>query len=80
MITGLVSQGCVRATTLGALERGYRVILVSDAHSTYSKGAAEIIAKWNSDLRARGAVLQPAQALVFTRPEKARAAPGPGKE
>ncbi|MFN2236326.1 MAG: cysteine hydrolase family protein [Anaerolineales bacterium] len=56
-ITGLVTQGCVRATSLGAIERGYKVMLVSDAHSTYSKGASQIIQKWNQALLERGAVL-----------------------
>lgn len=33
-ITGAQSENCVNATTLDALERGYRVSLVSDAHTT----------------------------------------------
>jgi nicotinamidase-related amidase len=57
LITGLVTQGCVRATCLGALELGYRVILVSDAHSTYSRGAKSIIQKWNASLAEAGAEL-----------------------
>ena len=50
LITGLVTQGCVRATCLGALKLGYRVILVSDAQSTFSKEAENIIHKWNASL------------------------------
>lgn len=50
VITGLVTQGCVRATAAGAYERGYRVILVLDAHSNYSKDASKIIQKWNKTL------------------------------
>ena len=33
-ITGAQSENCVNATTLDALERGYRVSLISDAHTT----------------------------------------------
>ena len=50
VITGLVTQGCVRATCLGGIQLGYRVILASDGHSNYSKNAADIIEKWNQEL------------------------------
>jgi len=33
-VTGAQSENCVNATTVDALERGYRVSLVSDAHTT----------------------------------------------
>jgi nicotinamidase-related amidase len=33
-ITGAQSENCVNATTLDALERGFRISLVSDAHTT----------------------------------------------
>lgn len=49
-ITGLVTHGCVRATCIGGSELGYRVVLVSDAHSNYSKDAARIIEEWNQKL------------------------------
>ena len=47
VITGLVTQGCVRATSIGGKELGYRVILIEDGHSNYSKDAPKIIEKWN---------------------------------
>jgi nicotinamidase-related amidase len=50
VITGLVTQGCVRATCLGARHLGYHVILVKDGHSNYSKDAKEIINEWNRKL------------------------------
>lgn len=56
-ITGLVSQGCVRATILGALERGFSVFLVSDAHSTFSKGAREIVERINLQFKRAGCKL-----------------------
>jgi nicotinamidase-related amidase len=33
-VTGAQSENCVNATTVDALERGYRVSLISDAHTT----------------------------------------------
>jgi nicotinamidase-related amidase len=45
VITGMVTHGCVRATTIGALECGYNVTLVQDGHSSYSKDAADLIEK-----------------------------------
>jgi nicotinamidase-related amidase len=33
-ITGAQSENCVNATTVDALERGYSVSLISDAHTT----------------------------------------------
>jgi nicotinamidase-related amidase len=33
-ISGAQSENCVSATTVDALERGYRVTLISDAHTT----------------------------------------------
>jgi len=50
VITGLVTQGCVKATSLGGKELGYRVILIEDGHSSYSKEAPKIIEKWNLKL------------------------------
>ncbi len=50
VITGLVTQGCVRATSIGGNELGFRVILIDDGHSNYSKDAPEIIEKWNLEL------------------------------
>ena len=65
IITGLVTQGCVRATSLGGLDRGYKVVLVRDAHSTYSKGAAQIIEKWNQALSERGVALIETESVNF---------------
>jgi len=50
VITGLVTQGCVRATSIGGDEIGYRVILVKDGHSNYRKDAQKVIEKWNQEL------------------------------
>jgi nicotinamidase-related amidase len=50
VVTGLVTHGCVKATCIGAHELGYRVILVADGHSSYSKDAAKLIEEWNEKL------------------------------
>jgi nicotinamidase-related amidase len=57
IVTGLVTQGCVRATCLGGLELGFQVVLARDAHSNYSKTAAAMITKWHSKLADAGVEL-----------------------
>jgi len=65
VVTGMVTHGCVKATCLGARELGYRVILVKDAHSSYSKDAARQIEKVHQALSAEGAELQAAAEITF---------------
>jgi nicotinamidase-related amidase len=65
VIAGLVTHGCVKATSLDALKRGYQVVLVSDAHSSYSKDAAKLITEWNEKIGKAGAVLQETGAVAF---------------
>jgi nicotinamidase-related amidase len=57
VVTGLVTHGCVKATSLGALKRGYQVLLVSDGHSNFSKDAPKLIKKWNRAISRKGAEL-----------------------
>lgn len=66
VITGLVTHGCVRATCQDALKQGYTVILVEDAHSSYSKDAARLIEEWNGKLRAAGATVLPTEEVDFS--------------
>jgi nicotinamidase-related amidase len=63
--TGLVTQGCVRATCLGGLELGYQVMLASDAHSTYSKRPDKVIERWQAELVEAGVRLLPAKEISF---------------
>ena len=65
VVCGLVTQGCVKATTLGALELGYRVVLAGDAHSSYSKDAQKLIAQWNATLAQAGAEVHLAAEIEF---------------
>lgn len=72
-VTGLVTHGCVRATSLGALMRGYDVVVVADAHSSYSRDAEGLVEEWNRRLAEAGAsVLSTAEVLTsWTRPAAA---------
>lgn len=65
IVTGLVTHGCVRATCIGARELGYNVILVEDGHSSFSKGAADLIAKWNEKLSAKQVELRSTSEITF---------------
>lgn len=67
VVGGLVTHGCVRATVEGALALGYGVTLAADAHSSYSKDAPALAAKWNAQLGAAGAVVLPAAEITFGR-------------
>ena len=67
IVTGLVTHGCVKATSLGAIDKGYKVILVSDGHSNFSKDAPQIIEKWNQVISEKGAELIGTQNVNFIR-------------
>lgn len=43
LITGLVTNQCVRATSLGGLQLGYKVFLVQGGHSNFDKDPVRII-------------------------------------
>ena len=57
IVMGLVTHGCVKATSLGAIDKGYKVVLVRDGHSNYSKDAPKLIEKWNQAISEKGAEL-----------------------
>jgi nicotinamidase-related amidase len=65
VITGLVTHGCVKATCLGALKLGYKVILVKDGHSNFSKQAERIIEGTNKKLSLKKVVLKSASEIEF---------------
>jgi len=50
VVTGLVSNGCVRAACLDAKAKGYNVVLISDAHSTFAKDAKKTVEAVNAQL------------------------------
>ena len=63
--TGFVTHGCVKATTLGAKERGYQAVLANDAHSSYSKDAAELIEKVGALLAQSGVETKTTKEIEF---------------
>ncbi len=65
VITGLVTNGCVRATSIAGNELGYRVILVEDGHSSYIRGAEKLIREWNRKLSADTVDLCSASEIVL---------------
>ncbi len=65
VISGLVTHGCVKATCQGALSEGYRVTLASDAHSNYSKQAADLIAGLNQKMAAKKVIVKPTAEVAF---------------
>lgn len=62
-----VTQGCIRATSIGARHLGYRVILVEDGHSNYSKDADKIINEWNLKLSNGTVELITAEKIVLSK-------------
>lgn len=65
VVTGLVTNGCVRATIEDAIKRGYEVVLVRDGHSSYHRDAARIIDAYNQQLSEQGIAVIFAQAVQF---------------
>ena len=65
VVTGLVTNGCVKATSIGGHDLGYRVVLVEDGHSTYIKTAARLIKEWNRTLSQEIADVNPAAKIIL---------------
>jgi len=67
ILLGAQTDFCVAATTRGALARGLKVTVVSDAHGTWGSGgktADEIIAEHNGAFEKAGARLASTAALI----------------
>jgi nicotinamidase-related amidase len=68
VVTGMQSEYCVDSAMRSAYERGYRLTLASDAHSTFDTRAAKaptIIAIQNDTMQGSFAEVMPAAQLVF---------------
>lgn len=50
IITGLISNGCIKDTCLAAKKLNYEVTLLADGHSTFYKNAEKVIKNINNDL------------------------------
>jgi len=68
VVTGMQSEFCVDSAIRGAVERGYKVTLVADAHSTGDTRVAkakDIIAIQNDTMRGDFAAVVPASDVNF---------------
>jgi nicotinamidase-related amidase len=68
IVTGMQSEYCVDSAIRGAHERGYKVTMVSDAHSTGDTKAARaetIIAIQNNTMAGDFATVKPAAEISF---------------
>ncbi len=68
VVTGMQSEYCVDSAIRGAYERGYKVTLVSDAHSTFDSKvakAADIIAIQNDTMDGSFADVRKADEVAF---------------
>jgi nicotinamidase-related amidase len=65
VVTGMVTQGCIRATSLGGVKLGYKMFLVRDAHTNYSVDAPLIIEKHEEELENAGVTLVSFDGLAF---------------
>ncbi len=54
IVTGLVTNGCIKAACLDGLSSGYKVILVKDGHSTFTVNPQKLIEEWNEKLSREG--------------------------
>ncbi len=66
LITGLVTNQCVRATSLGGVSRGYNVFLVQGGHSNFDKDPVRIIESTEAQLAEAGVHIVTPEALDFS--------------
>jgi nicotinamidase-related amidase len=65
IVTGMVTQGCIRATSLAGVEHGYRMFLVKGGHSNYNEDAPTIIKAHEEDLEKAGVRLISPDEIAF---------------
>lgn len=65
LITGLVTHQCVKATSLGGIEKGYQVYLVEKGHSNFRKDAENVIKQVEEELEEAGVTLISSGELDF---------------
>ena len=66
VVTGLVTQGCIRATSLGGIHLGYKMFLVQGGHSNYSVDAPKIIEQREAELEVAGVYLLDIDQVAFS--------------
>ena len=71
VVCGMTSGACVNGTSLGALQRGYGLIIPSDGHSIdtvrgiYKKSPVEVIKDFNTSWAELGAIVMQARDIYF---------------
>jgi nicotinamidase-related amidase len=65
IITGMVTHQCIRATSVGGLELGYKIFLVEGGHSNYRKDADKVIEQIQNELQDAGVQLVSPEELDF---------------
>ncbi len=65
VVTGLVTNCCVKSTCVDAQRRGFEVLLVADGHSNFRRQADKLIAEWNAKLADGVALVLPTKAIRF---------------
>jgi nicotinamidase-related amidase len=67
VVAGLQSEYCVQATAVGALERGFDVVVPAGAHTTYDDGepAAAIVERVTLELIAAGVAVPELDEVTF---------------
>ena len=63
IVAGVISNGYVRRACQSALEKGYSVTLVKDAHSTFYGNAEKAVGRVNREMESAGARVVPAEEL-----------------
>jgi aminoglycoside 6'-N-acetyltransferase len=64
VITGLVSNGCIKVACTDAKNLGIKTTLVSDGHSTWHKDAENIIAECNTNMAKIGIRVLPTHEVL----------------
>lgn len=64
VVAGLVSNGCVQAACTDGNKLGYHVILIGDAHSTFTKDPDKVILQWNQNLQKEGIVVMTTEEFI----------------
>ena len=54
IVTGLVTQGGIRATSLGGLKAGHQMFLIKGGHSNYNQDAPAVVEKYERELESAG--------------------------
>ena len=66
IITGIATHACVNGTVQGGMQRGYRIIVAADAHSSYDPGAQDRIDTYNGVVwPSMGAIVMESDAITF---------------